>query len=99
MVTGTGVAVEKSNVDNNVGVVIMDNLGNAPVNSVDQILTGREPGVMVNLNGGLAGEGAEVRIRGTSIISQPNQPFMALRFLTVLPKSLRIRAPLLFWAL
>ena len=29
---------------------------------------------MVNLNEGLAGEGAEVRIRGTSSISQSNQP-------------------------
>jgi len=29
---------------------------------------------MVNLNGGLAGEGAEVRIRGTSSISQSNPP-------------------------
>ena len=74
VVTGTGVAVEKSKVGNSVGVVKMDNLVNAPVNSVDQILTGREPGVMVNLNGGLAGEGAEIRIRGTSSISQSNQP-------------------------
>ena len=74
VVTGTGVAVEKSKVGNSVGVVKMDNLANAPVNSVDQILTGREPGVMVNLNGGLAGEGAEIRIRGTSSISQSNQP-------------------------
>jgi|TARA_B100002003_G_scaffold195202_1_gene185014 hypothetical protein len=31
VVTGTGVAVEKSKVSNNVGVVIMDNLANAPV--------------------------------------------------------------------
>ena len=74
VVTGTGVAVEKSKVGNSVGVVKMDNLANAPVSSVDQILTGREPGVMVNLNGGLAGEGAEIRIRGTSSISQSNQP-------------------------
>jgi hypothetical protein len=46
VVTGTDVAVEKSKVGNNVGVVIMENLANAPVNSVDQILTGREPGII-----------------------------------------------------
>ncbi len=74
VVTGTGVAVEKSKVGNTVGTISMDNIANAPVNSVDQILTGREPGVMVNLNGGLAGEGAEIRIRGTSSLTQSNQP-------------------------
>ena len=49
VVTGTGVAVEKSKVGNSVGVVKMDNLANAPVNSVDQILTGREPVSYTNL--------------------------------------------------
>ncbi len=74
VVTGTGVAVEKSKVGNTVGTINMDNIADAPVSSVDQILTGREPGVMVNLNGGLAGEGAEIRIRGTSSLTQSNQP-------------------------
>ena len=74
VVTGTGVAVEKSKIGNTVGTIDMENIANAPVNSVDQILTGREPGVMVNLNGGLAGEGAEIRIRGTSSLTQSNQP-------------------------
>ena len=34
VITGSGVAVEKSKVSNNVGVVIMDNLANAPVVSL-----------------------------------------------------------------
>ena len=74
VVTGTGVAVEKAKLGNTVGTVKMDELAGSPVSSVDQILTGRIPGVQVNLNGGLAGEGAEIRIRGTSSISQSNQP-------------------------
>ena len=74
VVTGTGIAIERSKVGNTVGVINMAELELAPVSSLDQILTGREPGVLVNLNGGLAGEGAEIRIRGTSSISQSNQP-------------------------
>tara|TARA_B100000929_G_scaffold53274_2_gene39148 strand:- start:910 stop:4092 length:3183 start_codon:yes stop_codon:yes gene_type:complete len=74
IVTGTGTAVEKSKVGNSVGIVNMDALEDAPISSFSDILQGREKGVVMLPNGGLNGEGASIRIRGTSTLSQSNEP-------------------------
>ncbi len=74
IVTGTGTAVEKSKVGNSVGIVDMDALEDAPISSFSDILQGREKGVVLLPNGGLNGEGASIRIRGTSTLSQSNEP-------------------------
>ncbi len=74
IVTGTGTAVEKSKVGNSVGIVNMDALEDAPITSFSDILQGREKGVVMLPNGGLNGEGASIRIRGTSTLSQSNEP-------------------------
>ena len=69
IVTGTGTAVEKSKVGNSVGIVNMESLEDAPISSFSDILQGREKGVVMLPNGGLNGEGASIRIRGTSTLS------------------------------
>ena len=74
IVTGTGTAVEKSKVGNSVGIVNMEALEDAPITSFSDILQGREKGVVMLPNGGLNGEGASIRIRGTSTLSQSNEP-------------------------
>ena len=74
VVTGTGTAVEKSKVGNSVGIVNMEALEDAPITSFSDILQGREKGVVMLPNGGLNGEGASIRIRGTSTLSQSNEP-------------------------
>jgi len=74
IVTGTGTAVEKSKVGNSVGIVNMESLEDAPISSFSDILQGREKGVVMLPNGGLNGEGASIRIRGTSTLSQSNEP-------------------------
>ena len=74
IVTGTGTAVEKSKVGNSVGIVNMESLEDAPISSFSDILQGREKGVVMLPNGGLNGEGASIRIRGTATLSQSNEP-------------------------
>ena len=78
VVTGTGTAVEKSKVGNSVGVVDMEALEDAPITNMTDILQGREKGVVMLPNGGLNGEGASIRIRGTSTLSQSNEPVIYL---------------------
>ena len=78
IVTGAGSAVEKSKIGNSVGVVNMSSLEDAPINNFSDILQGREKGVVMLPNGGLNGEGAQIRIRGTSTLSQSNEPAIYL---------------------
>mgnify|MGYP001158188861 FL=1 len=78
VVTGAGTAVEKSKIGNSVGVVNMESLENAPIANFSDILQGREKGVVMLPNGGLNGEGAQIRIRGTSTLSQSNEPVIYL---------------------
>jgi len=78
VVTGAGTAVEKSKIGNSVGVVNMSSLEDAPINNFSDILQGREKGVVMLPNGGLNGEGAQIRIRGTSTLSQSNEPVIYL---------------------
>ena len=74
VVTGAGTAVEKSKIGNSVGIVNMSTLEDAPIGNFSDILQGREKGVIMLPNGGLNGEGASIRIRGTSTLSQSNEP-------------------------
>ncbi len=48
----------------------------APINSVQNLLAGRAPGVFVNSATGNVGAGARVRIRGASSISLSNEPLL-----------------------
>jgi TonB-linked SusC/RagA family outer membrane protein len=48
----------------------------APINSIQNMLNGRAPGVFVNSATGNVGAGARVRIRGASSISLSNEPLL-----------------------
>jgi TonB-linked SusC/RagA family outer membrane protein len=48
----------------------------APINSVQNLLSGRVPGVFVNSATGNVGAGARVRIRGASSMSLSNEPLL-----------------------
>ena len=74
VVTGTGTSVEKKQLGNTIATVKADQLRNAPVADVSEALAAREAGVDVLPTGGLAGEGARIRIRGNASLSQSNQP-------------------------
>jgi TonB-linked SusC/RagA family outer membrane protein len=48
----------------------------APINSVQNLLNGRAPGVFVQSTGGQVGTGARIRIRGASSIALSNEPLL-----------------------
>jgi TonB-dependent starch-binding outer membrane protein SusC len=74
VVTGAGVETERRKLGNTVATIDAGALQNAPVTNLSEALAAREPGVSVLPSGGLSGEGARIRIRGTASLSQPNEP-------------------------
>jgi len=76
VVTGTGVASEKRKLGNTVATVNSSQLENAPISTLSEVMQGREAGVSVLPSGGLTGEGARIRIRGSSSLSQSNEPIL-----------------------
>lgn len=76
VVTGAGQATERKRLGNTVGTINTEEIENAPTRSVSEVLQGREPGVVVTQSGGMAGEGSRIRIRGSSSLSQSNQPLV-----------------------
>ena len=74
VVTGTGGAVEKGKLGNTISTLNASDLENNPVQSVSELLQGREPGVSGLPGGGMTGQGSEIRIRGSASLSQSNEP-------------------------
>lgn len=78
VVTGTGVATEKRKLGNTVATISAAALEDKPIATFSEVLQGREPGVVALPAGGLTGEGARIRIRGTKSLSQSNEPIVYL---------------------
>src|SRR6266851_4854472 len=76
VVTGAGAETEVRKLGNTVGQIDVKSLRNAPVSTVSEQLAAREPGVSVLPSGGLAGEGAQIRVRGTASLTQANEPIV-----------------------
>jgi len=76
VVTGAGAAVERMKLGNTVSTINSTNLEAAPVTTLAEILQGRVPGVASLPSGGLVGEGAQIRIRGSASLSQLNEPIV-----------------------
>ncbi len=76
VVTGAGVATERRKLGNSIATIDPTSLENAPVNDFSQLLAGREPGVVALPSSGATGEGARIRIRGSSSLSQLNEPII-----------------------
>src|SRR2546422_49889 len=74
VVTGAGAETEKRKLGNTVSTIDASTLRNAPVSNVSEQLAGRDPAVSVLPSGGLAGEGAQIRIRGSASLTQANEP-------------------------
>ena len=74
VVTGSGQATEVKKLGNTVAIVKPPE--NMPMSDVSNILQGREPGLVGLPSGGLTGEGAKIRIRGNSSLSQSNEPII-----------------------
>src|SRR5437016_2378375 len=76
VVTGAGAQTEKRKLGNTVSTIDASTLRNAPVSSFSEQLAARDPAVSVLPSGGLAGEGAQIRIRGAASLTQANEPIV-----------------------
>ena len=76
VVTGAGVATEKRKLGNTIATLDASTLDNAPIADFSQMIAGREPGVVALPSSGSTGEGAAIRIRGSSSLSQLNEPII-----------------------
>ncbi|MFQ5639118.1 MAG: SusC/RagA family TonB-linked outer membrane protein, partial [bacterium] len=78
VVTGAGVAAEKRKLGNTVATLHTEALQAAPISTFSDLLSAREAGVNILPSGGLAGQGARIRIRGASSLSQSLEPVVYL---------------------
>jgi len=77
VVTGTAGGAQRRAVGNAVAEVqVADLVPTEPVLGIDQILTGRAPGVSIESPGGLPGGGSQVMIRGRSSFSLTTDPIV-----------------------
>ena len=77
VVTGTAGGQSKRELGNAVSTIDASGTKEiAPINSLQNMIAGRAPGVFVNSATGNVGAGARVRIRGASSISLSNEPLL-----------------------
>ncbi len=76
VVTGAGIATQRKKLGNTIATVDASTLENAPISDFSQMIAGREPGVVALPSSGYTGEGARIRIRGSSSLSQLNEPII-----------------------
>ena len=75
VVTGTAGRTQKRSIGNSVTSVKTEGLTEmAPINDVTELLTARAPGLTLMSNGGMAGGGSRIRIRGASSLNAGNEP-------------------------
>jgi len=76
VVSGAGQATAKKKLGNVVATINTEALKEAPISNFSEMLQGREAGVNISATGGMAGEGSQIRIRGTSSLTQDNNPII-----------------------
>src|SRR3989442_9091821 len=74
VVTGAGAQTEKRKLGNTISTIDAGTLRNASVTNLSEQLAARDPAVAVLPSGGLVGEGARIRIRRTTSLTQANEP-------------------------
>jgi TonB-dependent starch-binding outer membrane protein SusC len=75
VVTGTAGQARVREVGNSIAQVNLSEVKDPPAN-MDQLLQARAPGLSVMQTSGMAGEGAQIRLRGAVSVSQSNQPIV-----------------------
>ena len=78
IVTGLATTVKRRNAANAVAVVSGADLVNAPIQTLDQALSGQFAGVNVRRNTGAPGGGVNVNLRGTSTLTGGTQPLYVI---------------------
>jgi len=75
VVTGTAGAARRREVGNSIAQISVTEMA-APPPNVDQLLQAQSPGLIVSQGNGMAGAGAQIRLRGSVSVSQSNQPII-----------------------
>lgn len=77
VVTGTGTGgMQQKKLGNTIGTIDASQIEDAPTTNVTEMLSAREPGLQVLSSSGMTNEGAKIRIRGASSLSQSNEPLI-----------------------
>jgi TonB-linked SusC/RagA family outer membrane protein len=77
VVTGTPGAAQKRELGNSVGQInVADVVANAPIVSMQSLLNGRTPGLVIMPASGQVGSGSQIRIRGQASFSLGNNPLL-----------------------
>src|SRR5688572_9747367 len=77
VVTGTPGAAQKRELGNSVGQInVADVVANAPIVSMQALLNGRTPGLVIMPASGQVGSGSQVRIRGQASFALGNNPLL-----------------------
>lgn len=64
IVTGTGYELKKKELTTSISTINIQQIQSSPSQSIDQLLSGRVPGGVANVNTGEPGTGARIRMRG-----------------------------------
>jgi TonB-linked SusC/RagA family outer membrane protein len=76
VVVGIGVETQKKKLGNSVATISTNDLKNEAISSSIDILSGRITGVQTQPSSGQVGEGATIRIRGSSSLALSNDPLV-----------------------
>src|SRR5438034_2665037 len=92
VVTGTAGQARVREIGNSIAQVNLSEVKDPPAN-MDQLLQARAPGLSVMQTSGMAGEGAQIRLRGAVSVSQSNQPIVYVDGIRVRSEGYRRNRP------
>jgi TonB-linked SusC/RagA family outer membrane protein len=77
VVTGTAGSSQKREIGNSIGTINATNVvDQAPIVSLQSLINGRTPGVVIMPTAGTIGSGSQIRIRGNASLSLGNNPLL-----------------------
>src|SRR2546425_7935652 len=92
IVTGTPGQARVREVGNSIAQLNLSQVKDPPAN-MDQLLQARAPGLSVMQTSGMAGEGAQIRLRGAVSVNQSNQPIIYIDGIRVRSEGYRRNRP------
>ncbi|WP_158607370.1 TonB-dependent receptor domain-containing protein [Rhodohalobacter sp. SW132] len=76
VVTARGASSARREIGSSISSISTEELAEAPIQNMSQMLQGRVAGARVQLGGGKSGQGSTIVLRGAASISQSNEPII-----------------------
>jgi len=76
MVTARGASSARREIGSAISSISTEDLAEAPIQNMSQMLQGRVAGAQVQMGGGKSGQGSTIVLRGAASISQNNEPLI-----------------------